>query len=86
VTVPWSLTLRVQGSNLLDTKALADALITDEDVNWNVDETNFSFTLQESKSKDLRAMWNTRIRGLIAVNSLLRTLTDESEGSSTQSK
>lgn len=86
MTDSWSLSLRIQGSNLPDTRALADALTTDETVTWSGDKSNFSFTLVEEKCKDLRAMWNTRIRGLIAVDSLLTTLLDEPEGSSTQTK
>ncbi|MBT60333.1 MAG: hypothetical protein CMA63_02120 [Euryarchaeota archaeon] len=81
---PWSVTLRVRGKDQRDTRALADALATDETVSWNIDSTQFQFSLHESKCKDLRAMWNTRIRGLIAVDSLLLTLGDESEGSSTK--
>ena len=79
----WSLTLSVQSQSFADTKALADALTTDESVVWDSNEESFSFQLHEHKSKDLRAMWNTRMRGLMAVDSLLTSLADRSEGSST---
>ncbi|MCH1423357.1 MAG: hypothetical protein L7U62_07720 [Candidatus Poseidoniaceae archaeon] len=83
--MPWSLTLAVQSSSPENTKALADSLITDEHVIWGSSREYFSFQLNEAKAKDLRAMLNTRMRGLIAVDSLLNVLTDSSEGSSTQS-
>ena len=80
VTTNWKLTLNVQSSQPANTKALADALTTDEAIVWNQDRTSFSFTLQESKAKDLRAMWNTRVRGLIAVDSLLDMLDESKKG------
>ena len=80
VTTNWKLTLNVQSSQPANTKALADALTTDEAIVWNQDHTSFSFTLQESKAKDLRAMWNTRVRGLIAVDSLLDMLDESKKG------
>ena len=82
----WSLTLPVQSQSFADTKALADALTTDESVVWDSNEESFSFQLHEHKSKDLRAMWNTRMRGLMAVDSLLSSLADRSEGSSTNTQ
>ena len=82
----WSLTLSVQSQSFADTKALADALTTDESVVWDSNEESFSFQLHEHKSKDLRAMWNTRMRGLMAVDSLLTSLADRSEGSSTNTQ
>jgi NADP-dependent 3-hydroxy acid dehydrogenase YdfG len=83
----WKLTLQVQSSDLLNTKALADALTTDEVALWNTEGDAFSFSLNEAKAKDLRAMWNTRVRGLIAVDSLLHLMSDtkQSEDSSTPS-
>ena len=83
--MPWSLTLSVQSSSREDTQALADALTTDEDIIWAGSKEHFSFQLDEEKAKDLRAMLNTRMRGLIAVDSLLSSLVDQSEGSSTKS-
>lgn len=70
----WRLTLAVKSSSDSNTKALANALATDEIVNWSDEGSSFSFELNETKAKDLRAMWNTRIRGLIAVDSLLEVL------------
>jgi predicted NAD-dependent protein-ADP-ribosyltransferase YbiA (DUF1768 family) len=74
VSSKWILTLEVQASTPSETKALGDALTTDESIEWNEERTSFSFSLNESKAKDLRAMWNTRIRGLIAVDSLFEAL------------
>ena len=74
VSSKWILTLEVQASTPAETKALGDALTTDEAIEWNEERTSFSFSLNESKAKDLRAMWNTRIRGLIAVDSLFEAL------------
>ena len=83
--MPWSLTLSVQSSSREDTQALADALTTDEDIIWAGSKEHLSFQLNEEKAKDMRAMLNTRMRGLIAVDSLLSSLVDQSEGSSTKS-
>ena len=74
VSSKWILTLEVQASTPSETKALGDALTTDESIEWNEERTSFSFSLKESKAKDPRAMWNTRIRGLIAVDSLFEAL------------
>lgn len=70
----WKLTLTVESSTPLETKSLGDALTTDESIVWNTEKTTFSFSLHESKAKDLRAMWNTRVRGLIAVDSLFQAM------------
>ena len=80
VTTTWRLTLEVKSSTDSNTKALANALATDERVHWHTESTSFSFSLNESKAKDLRAMWNTRVRGLIAVDSLLGVLGNPSQG------
>lgn len=82
----WSLTLSVQSHCFADTKALADALTTDEEILWSSNNESFTFQLQELKAKDLRAMWNTRMRGLMAVDSLLSSLVAKSEGSSTKTE
>tara|TARA_Y100000768_G_C23950011_1_gene669643 strand:+ start:271 stop:525 length:255 start_codon:yes stop_codon:yes gene_type:complete len=82
----WSLTLSVQSSSRQSTQALADSLATDEKVVWASSKEHFSIQLNEQKAKDLRAMWNTRMRGLIAVDSLLSSLVPESEGSSTNTQ
>ena len=49
----------------------------------SIDDTQFSFDLHEANAKDLRAMWNTRIRGLIAADEILKVI--ETAGSSTNS-
>lgn len=67
----WQLTLRVQSRNQTDTRALAACLATDCETPWN-DDDSFSIHLEESACKDLRAMWNTRLRGLIATDSVLK--------------
>lgn len=84
MTSIWSLSLSVQSHSYADTKALADALVTDEEIHWSASNECFEFNLHEDKAKDLRAMWNTRMRGIIAVDSLLSSLSFKSEGSSTQ--
>ncbi len=86
MTASWSLTLCVQSKTSADTKALADALVTDEEIHWSATKESFEFYLHEQKSKDLRAMWNTRMRGIIAVDSLLFSLSGKSEGSSTKTE
>lgn len=82
----WSLSLSVQSQTFADTKALGDALTTDEEIVWSPNNESFTFQLHEQKVKDLRAMWNTRMRGLMAVDSLLSSLVDRSEGSSTKTE
>ncbi len=44
---------------------------TDCDVTW-LNEDAFSLHLEEAACKDLRAMWNTRLRGLIATDNVLK--------------
>ncbi len=80
VTETWRLTLQVESTSKANTKALADALTTDIDVIWNPTSTKFSIAFEESKAKDSRAVWNTRVRGLIAVDSLLTLLSDSKQG------
>ena len=65
----WKLKLDVQSRNSDCTESLSAALITDCEINRSGD--SFNIVIKESKAKDLRAMWNTRVRGLIAVDSLL---------------
>ena len=68
----WKLKLDIQSRNNECTEALSSALITDCEINWSGD--CFNILIEESKAKDLRAMWNTRVRGLIAVDSLLEVI------------
>lgn len=72
MSAEWKLTLEAQSSSIENTNALAAALITDCEV--NLLDYSFSIEIIEAKAKDLRAMWNTRVRGLIAVDSLINML------------
>lgn len=86
MSTEWKLTLQAQSTNQENTNSLAAALITDCDINYLGE--SFSIVIVEAKAKDLRAMWNTRVRGLIAVDSLISMIDsiDSSENSSTSSK
>jgi hypothetical protein len=67
----WQLDLTVVSRTTEDTRALAACLATDCDVTW-LAESAFSLQLEEAACKDLRAMWNTRLRGLIATDNVLK--------------
>ncbi len=86
MSAEWKLTLEAQSSSRANTESLAAALVTDCEINFSGD--SFSIEITESKAKDLRAMWNTRVRGLIAVDSLINMIDnlDEGEVSSTSSE
>ena len=86
MSTEWKLTLQAQSTNQENTNSLAAALITDCDINYLGE--SFSIQIIETKAKDLRAMWNTRVRGLIAVDSLISMIDniESSENSSTSSK
>ena len=60
---------------------MRDSLVSETESESFSDDT-FSFCLDEANAKDLRAMWNTRIRGLIAADEILQAI--ESAGSSTK--
>ena len=81
MTTPWSLELQVQSSCKEDTDSLAAALITDAEVKYSEDGNSFTISLAENQAKDLRAMWNTRIRGLIAVDNVLKVISKSSSTS-----
>ena len=83
MSATWKITLEVQSTSSENTSSLRAAMITDCEI--ISDEKSFFIEIIEHKAKDLRAMWNTRIRGLIAVNSLMTVLAglDHSEDSST---
>jgi hypothetical protein len=49
--------------------SLAASLSSEEEVVVNGE--NLSFTLSESRAKDARAMWNTRMRSLIIANRVI---------------
>ena len=72
MSTEWKLILEVKSSSKQNTDSLSAALITDCDVKHNGD--SISIEIVESKAKDLRAMWNTRVRGLIAVDSLVNMI------------
>ncbi len=74
MSTQWRLMLEIQSSSKANTDSLAAALITDCEIEFN--EDSFSIVITEEKAKDLRAMWNTRVRGLIAVDSLVHMIDD----------
>lgn len=78
MTPSWKLNLTVESRSLQETKALADCLTTDEHITFSEDGSNFYFELNNLVIKDLRALWNTRIRGLIAVDSVLKIINEHS--------
>ena len=65
----WSVRLSVDSPNA---KSLAASLASEEVV--NVNGANLTFTLQESRAKDARAMWNTRMRSLVIANRLIEVM------------
>ena len=67
MSTEWKLSLQAQSTIQEKTNSLAAALITDCYINYLGE--SFSIQIVEAKAKDLRAMWNTRVRGLIAVDS-----------------
>ncbi|RJU95647.1 MAG: hypothetical protein DWC00_04880 [Candidatus Poseidoniales archaeon] len=79
---PFSLVCTIQRSNVLQRKAMQESMISESETT-SIDDTQFSFNLHEANAKDLRAMWNTRIRGLIAADEILKVI--QTAGSSTNS-
>ena len=73
----WKLTLKSQSNSIKNTKVLRSSLITDCEI--ISDEESFEIVIIEQKAKDLRAMWNTRVRGLIAVDSLIDVIDNLNE-------
>ena len=78
---PFSLVCTISRSSASDIQAMRDSLVSETESESSEDNT-FSFRLNEANAKDLRAMWNTRIRGLIAADEILQAI--ESAGSSTK--
>ena len=78
----WKLTLKSQSNSIQNTKVLRSSLITDCEI--ISDEESFEIVIIEQKAKDLRAMWNTRVRGLIAVDSLIDVIDYLNEKKSAQ--
>ena len=67
----WRLSLEISSETETDTKALAACLATDCEAQW-IGDNQFQINLEEIHAKDMRAMWNTRMRGLIATDSVLK--------------
>ena len=65
----WSVRLSVDSPNA---KSLAASLASEETV--SVSDDNLSFTLYESRAKDARAMWNTRMRSLVIANRVIEVM------------
>ncbi len=78
---PFSLVCTITRANASHIQAMRDSLVSETESQAN-DEQSFSFQLDEANAKDLRAMWNTRIRGLIAADEILQAI--ETAGSSTK--
>ena len=78
---PFSLVCTISREHAEDIRAMQDSLISETESQSTNDHT-FSFRLDEANAKDLRAMWNTRIRGLIAADEILQAI--ETAGSSTK--
>ena len=62
----WSVRLTVDTPKA---NSLGASLSSEEEVVVSGD--NLSFTLSESRAKDARAMWNTRMRSLIIANHVI---------------
>ena len=62
----WSVRLTVDTPKA---NSLAASLSSEEEVVVNGE--NLSFTISESRAKDARAMWNTRMRSLIIANRVI---------------
>ena len=62
----WSVRLKVDSPHA---KSLASSLVSEEEL--EITSGSFSFTLIESRAKDARAMWNTRMRSLIVSNKII---------------
>ena len=65
----WQLHLTVESPDVI---ALAASLASEEKV--FIEDNSLSFRLSEPRAKDLRAMWNTRVRSLIIANNVLEVM------------
>ena len=65
----WSVRLRVDSPHA---KSLASSLVSEEELEINDD--SFSFSLNETRAKDARAMWNTRLRSLVISSKLIKVM------------
>ena len=78
---PISLVCSITRANATDIQAMRDSLVSETESHMDGKNT-FSFRLDEANAKDLRAMWNTRIRGLIAADEIRQAI--DTAGSSTK--
>ena len=69
----WSIRLSVDSPWA---KSLASSLASEEEVTSS--EDNFSFTLNELRANDARAMWNTRMRSLVIANNVIQVINSSS--------
>ena len=65
----WKILLRIESKHA---QVYASSLTPEETV--MVSDQAAEIAVQEPRAKDLRAMWNTRDRGLIAVDSLVNMI------------
>ena len=65
----WKIRLEVDSPNA---KSLASSLVSEENV--SVLENTFSIELTESRAKDARAMWNTRMRSVVVSHRILKVM------------
>lgn len=65
----WSVQVSLASS---DVTALQASLSTE--IDSNLEEEKLSFSITENNPADLRAMWNTRMRGIEASESVINLL------------
>lgn len=65
----WTARLRVDSPYVV---ALAASLSTEQEI--QVDGHFLNMNLAESRAKDLRAIWNTRMRSLIIAESVIKVM------------
>jgi len=65
----WQVRLLVDSPNAT---ALASSLASEQDL--EIQNNSFSFILSESRAKDARAMWNTRMRSVIVSHRVLKVM------------
>ena len=65
----WHVRLSVDSPKAV---SLAASLASEELVNLHGD--NLTFTLNEPRAKDARAMWNTRMRSLVIANRVIEVM------------
>ena len=65
----WSVRLKVDSPHAT---SLASSLASEEEV--TMEGNIFSFSLNESRARDARAMWNTRMRSLVIASKLIEVM------------